>query len=198
MCRNRKKRAERMLNPTDLQARPNYWYFKSNGRCNSQGRFSESHFRGFTLIELIIVIVIISIAALTAIPMMSSAAGMQIRSAANMITADLEYAKSMAISRAQNFSVIFDAGAESYRIEDQYGNVLPHPVKKGFDYIMDFKNDGRLNKVDITDVNFNATSSVQFDCLGSPDNGGTISLQAKGVTATVSVESVTGFISITN
>jgi len=203
MCRNRKKRAERMLNPTDLQARPNYWYFKSNGRCNSQGRFSESHFRGFTLIELIIVIVIISIAALTAIPMMSSAAGMQIRSAANMITADLEYAKSMAISRAQNFSVIFNAGAESYRIEDQYGNVLPHPVKKGFDYIIDFQNDGRLDKVDIVSVNFDTTNEVKFDYLGSPYNGsnnplnnGVINLQAAGKTTTVTVEPVTGYVSI--
>jgi len=54
---------------------------------------------GFTLIELMIVIVILSITALTAIPMLSSGASMQIRSAANMIAADLEYAKSMAISR---------------------------------------------------------------------------------------------------
>ena len=193
-----------MVNPTDQQAKPSYWYFKSIGRCNSQGRFSEGHFRGaFTLIELIIVVVIISIAALTAIPMMSSAAGMQIRSAANMITADLEYAKSMAISRAQNFSVVFDAGAETYRIEDQYGNVLPHPVKKGFDYIIDFQNDGRLDKVDIVSVNFDTTSEVKFDYLGSPYNGndnplnnGVVNLQAGGTTTTVTVEPVTGFISV--
>jgi len=192
-----------MFNPTDLQARPNYWYFKSNGRYNSQGRFAENHLRGFTLIELIIVVVILSIAALTAIPMMSSAASMQIRSATNMIAADLEYAKSMAISRAQNFSVVFNAGAESYQIEDQYGNVLPHPVKKGFDYVIDFQNDGRLDKVDIVSVNFDATSKVTFDYLGSPYNGndnplnnGVISLQAGGTTITVNVEPVTGYVSI--
>ena len=192
-----------MFNPTDLQARPNYWYFKSNGRYNSQGRFAENHLRGFTLIELIIVVVILSIAALTAIPMMSSAASMQIRSATNMIAADLEYAKSMAISRAQNFSVVFNAGAESYQIEDQYGNVLPHPVKKGFDYVIDFQNDSRLDKVDIVSVNFDATSKVTFDYLGSPYNGndnplnnGVISLQAGGTTITVNVEPVTGYVSI--
>jgi prepilin-type N-terminal cleavage/methylation domain-containing protein len=153
---------------------------------------------GFTLIEIIIVVVILAIAAMTAIPLMSSGGSVQIRSGANMIAADLEYAKSMAISRGQNFSVVFDKNADSYRIEDQYNNVIPHPVKKGFNYVINFQNDSRLNKVDITNVNFNGTQRVQFDCLGSPDNGGTISLNANGPTATITVEPVTGFISISN
>ena len=198
MCRKRKKRAVRMLNLTYPQAGMDCLYFKDNCGNNLRKRV-----RGFTLVELLIVIVIISIAALTAIPMMSSAAGMQIRSAANMLTADLEYAKSMAISRAQNFSVIFDTSADSYRIEDQYGNVLPHPVKKGFDYVIDFQNDGRLNKVDIVSVDFDSTSEVKFDYLGSPYNGsntplnsGIINLQAGGTTTTVAVEPVTGYVSI--
>lgn len=198
MCRNRKKRAVRMLNLTYPQARLGCSYFKSNDGYNLRGRI-----RGFTLVELLIVIAIISIAALTAIPMMSSAASMQIRSAANMLTADLEYAKSMAISRAQYFSVIFDASADSYRIEDQYGNVLPHPVKKGFNYVIDFQNDGRLKKVDIVSVDFDTTSKVTFDYLGSPYNGsstplnnGVVNLQAGGTTTTITVEPVTGYVSI--
>ena len=189
-----------MLNLTYPQARLGCSYFKSNDGHNLRGRI-----RGFTLVELLIVIAIISIAALTAIPMMSSAASMQIRSAANMLTADLEYAKSMAISRAQNFSVVFDASADSYRIEDQYGNVLPHPVKKGFNYVIDFQNDGRLKKVDIISVDFDPGSdnTITFDYLGSPYSGttsplnsGVISLQAGGASTTVTVEPVTGFISI--
>jgi prepilin-type N-terminal cleavage/methylation domain-containing protein len=151
---------------------------------------------GFTMVEIIIVVVIIAIAAMMAVPMMTSAAGMQIRSAANMIAADLEYAKSMAISRGQNFSVVFDKATESYRIENQDGDVIAHPVKKGFDYVIDFRKDGRLDKVDIADVDFNATSEIAFDCLGSPDNGGDITLQAGGMTVNIIVEPVTGFISI--
>jgi len=187
-----------MLTLTNTKARPSYSFFKSN-----VGYDFKSRSGGFTLVELLIVIAIISIAALTAIPMMSSAASMQIRSAANMITADLEYAKSMAISRAQNFSVIFDAGADSYRIEDQDSNVLPHPVKKGFNYVIDFQNDGRLKKVDIVSVDFDTTSEVIFDYLGSPFNGsstplnnGVINLQAGGTASTITVEPVTGYVSI--
>jgi len=175
-----------------------YSYFKRSTGYDLRGISG-----GFTLVELLIVISIIMIVALTAIPMMSSAASVQIRSAANMLTADLEYAKSMSISRAQNYSVVFDKDAESYRIEDQDGNVIPHPVKKGFGYVIDFQNDGRLNKVDIVDADFDATSEIKFDYLGSPYNGsnsplnsGVISLQAGGTTTTVTVEAVTGFISI--
>ncbi len=154
---------------------------------------------GFTLIEIIIVVVILSIAAMAAIPMMSSASSVQIRSAANLIAADLEYAKSMAISRGQNYYVRFSEGTNSYQIEDQNHIVIQHPVKKGFPYVMSFSNEKRLGKVDITNVTFTPDvldNVVRFDCLGSPDNGGTITISADGTTATITVEPVTGYISI--
>jgi prepilin-type N-terminal cleavage/methylation domain-containing protein len=163
---------------------------------------SKNHRCGFTLVEILVVVAIITIAAMMAIPMMSSAASIQIRSAANMIAADLEYAKSMAISRGQNFSVVFDEATDSYSIKNQDGDTIAHPVKKRFDYIIDFQDEG-LDKVDIWDVDFDSTSEVKFDYLGSPYNGsggplnsGSISLQAGGMTATITVEPVTGFISV--
>jgi len=161
--------------------------------------------KAFTLIEILIVVALLAIAGLMVVPMMSSAASMQIYSAANMIAADLEYAKSMAISRGQNFSVAFDKTAETYQIKDQTGSVIPHPVKKGFNYVIDFRNDRRLNRVDIFDADFDATNEVKFHYLGSPYNGngtalnsGVISLQAAGITKTIRVEPVTGYISIGN
>ncbi len=161
---------------------------------------------GFTMIEIIIVVVIIAIAAMMAVPMMSSAAGTQLRSAANMIAADLEYAKSMAISRQKIYAVVFNESTESYQIEDPNG-IIEHPVRKGFQYLVNFSNDSRLNKVDIVNADFDATSSVTFDYLGSPYSGsgasnplnsGVITLQADGMTVAITVEPVTGFISITN
>jgi prepilin-type N-terminal cleavage/methylation domain-containing protein len=159
--------------------------------------FASHKVSGFTLIEIIIVVVILSIAAMAAIPLMSSASDVQIRSAANLIAADLEYAKSMAISRGQYYSVVFDEGENSYGIY-KVGETDPiqHPVKKGFPYVMNFSNDSRLGKVDITNINFDGISTVEFDCLGSPDEGGSIILNANGITATITVEPVTGYISI--
>jgi Tfp pilus assembly protein FimT len=160
----------------------------------------------------LLVVVIIAIAAMIAVPMMGSMDSVQIRSAANMIAADLEYAKSMAISRGQNFSVVFDKTTESYQIfKDQGGTLVPieHPVKKGFDYKVDFSSDSRLDKVVIDDADFDPDSSntITFDYLGSPYSGsgtsnplnsGTISIKAGDFTETISVEPVTGFISITD
>ena len=166
---------------------------------------THTSWRGFTLVEVIIVVVILSIAAMMAIPMMSSAGSVQIRSAADAIAADLEYAKSMAISRQRMYSVVFDTSSESYQIQDDTGTVIKHPVKRGFDYIIDFKNDNRMKKVDIFSVNFDSTAAIKFDYLGSPYNGsgsplnsGNITLQADGSAITVTVEPVTGFISISN
>jgi len=160
------------------------------------GKDSPGSLNGFTVIEILILAVLLTIVALTAVPMLSSAGTMQLRAAANIIAADLEYAKSMAISRGQNYSVVFDQSSESYQIEDQNNNVVPHPVKKGFNYIVDFQSDSRLNRVDITGASFGATADVTFDSLGSPDSGGNVTLQASGTTVTITVEPITGYISI--
>ena len=82
--------------------------YRQKDRCDLRAQRS-----GFTMIEILIVVVIIAMAAMMAIPMMTSAGSMQIRSAANMIAADLEYAKSMAISRQQNYSVVFNTANDS-------------------------------------------------------------------------------------
>lgn len=161
---------------------------------------------GFTVIEIIMVVLIIAIAAVMAVPMLSSAAGMQARSAASIIAADLEYARSMAVTRQRNYAVFFDVANDSYEIKVKNGAVyeaIPHPVKKGFDYVMDFGSDSRLNRVDITEADFDSTSTVEFDYLGSvyngsgaPLNSGVVRLQAGAETMTVNVAPVTGYISI--
>ena len=157
----------------------------------------------FTLAELIIVVVIISIAALLAVPMITSAADSQIRSAANMIAADLEYAKSMSISRQQDYSVVFDAAAESYEIRDESGSVIEHPVKVGTNFAVDLSSESRLSEVRIKSASFDSTSTISFDYLGSPFNGsgsalnnGSVVLEAGDYEMTITVQPVTGFLTI--
>ncbi len=191
MYRNKKRRLIEMPGITY----PQRGLFHSNIE-EETGKKLPGSGNGFTLIEVIVVVVIISIVALAAVPMMSSASSVQIRSAASMIAADLEYAKSMAISRGQNYSVVFDQNADNYRLEDQDGATIEHPVKKGFNYVVDFQNDDRLSKVDITCASFSGTPDVEFDSLGSPDSGGDVTLQAGGTTIIVTVEPITGYISI--
>ncbi len=165
---------------------------------------------GFTLIEIIIVVIIIGIAALMAVPMFSGAADMQVRAAANRIAADLDYAKGLAVTHQKGYSVVFDPANESYDIRETATNtVIGHPVHPG-QYVIDFSSDNNFNRVNIATVVFNspATQTVTFDYLGSPYaemttdpanalNNGAITLQADTFTMNVNIEPMTGYVTIT-
>ena len=156
----------------------------------------------FTILEIMIVAVIISIIAMMAVPMFSSASGSQLRTAASIVAADIEYATSMAIKTSRNYSVVFNADDETYQIQDQDEQLILHPVSKK-DYVVDFTSDQRLNRVEIDTVSFDSTSVIKFDYLGSPYDGngqpitnGSVKLIVDEMSLTVSVEPVTGYISI--
>lgn len=159
---------------------------------------------GFTIIELIVVMAILVIAALVAVPMFSSAADMQLRSAGNMIAADLEYAKNLAIARQQNHSVVFDTTNNAYHVEVTEGAVIiPHPVNPG-DLSVSFPTTSSLSQVTIVSTDF-TDDTITFNYLGSPFSGsgtstplnsGQINLQGGTFTMTVTVEPVTGYVTI--
>jgi prepilin-type N-terminal cleavage/methylation domain-containing protein len=159
----------------------------------------------FTFIELLVVMVILGIAAMLAVPMFSSAADSQLQAAAAIIAADLDYAKNLAITRQMTVTVVFDAGAESYQVQDSGAVVLSHPTKAGASFQMNFASDNRTSQVDITAASFDGNSSITFDYLGSPYSGtttatamtsGQIALSAGTYSTTVTVEPVTGYIRI--
>ena len=163
---------------------------------------------GFTLIEILIVVMIIAIAAMITTPMVTSATSVQIHSAANVIAADLEYARSIAIGKGMEFAVVFDQENESYqlfKVKDGTLETIEHPLVKK-PYIVEFGSDVRLDKVDIVDVDFDGTYEIRFDYMGNPKIGEDTYLQAQGVInlcageteITIEVEPVTGFILISD
>ena len=160
--------------------------------------------KAFTLVEMLIVVVIIAIAAMIAIPQIGSASVFKLNAAVNVIASDLEYAKSLAISRQSCYSVIFDTASESYRIVDENGNDIENEFKGGDSYVVDFKKDSRLQNVDISAVNIDGTNSISFDYLASPYSGtdltsslidnAVITLSTGNNSAGVEIEPVTGYI----
>jgi prepilin-type N-terminal cleavage/methylation domain-containing protein len=158
----------------------------------------------FTLIEIIAVVVILAIAALIAIPAFSGASQMQVKAAADKLAADIEYAKSLAVTTQKVHRVTFNVGAKSYDIRDMSTNtVVNDPVRKSA-FTVTYPKDSRLSSVTLQSATFGGGSSVQFDSTGTPqDSGGaalgaagTVVLAAKGQTYTIKVEPVTGYVSI--
>jgi hypothetical protein len=123
-----------------------------------------------------------------------------------MVAADLEYAKSLAITEGQYHGAVFDTGAESYRIIDQAGSTVKNPIHAAQDYAFSFPG-SYLSQVDIVSADFRYTSTIQFDSLGSPYNGdsptplaledtGKVVLSAAGLTKEIWISAVTGIITI--
>ncbi|MBL7214462.1 MAG: prepilin-type N-terminal cleavage/methylation domain-containing protein [Phycisphaerae bacterium] len=167
-------------------------------------------FGGFTLVEIIIVVVILGIAAMIAVPMFSGAADMQVRAAANRIAADLDYAKGLAITHQKPYSVVFYASSEAYDIRDTTSDtVVDNPLRSGFAYTINLATDSNFDQVDIVNADFDSdgTDAITFDYLGSPYHGktadsanalnsGRVTLQAGNFTIYVDVEPMTGYVTI--
>ncbi len=152
---------------------------------------------GLTLIEVVVVVVILAIGAAIVIPMTSSASSLQARAAADMVYADIEYMRSLAMTHGQVHQMVFDTVNESYQIQDQSGTPVAHPVNQGQIYEFVFPG-SRLGNVNIVSVDFNGTSILAVNHLSIPYSfggsyaklgaAGTIVLRAGGLTHTVRIE----------
>ena len=159
--------------------------------------------RAFTLVEVIVIVVILAIAALIAVPVFTGASQTQLKAAADKLAADMEYAKSMAVTMQKNYKVTFDLNQESYSLRDDLDSVIPDPIRKGSSYIVTYPQESRLDGVTVISADFNGTTTVQFDYTGTPLDAagnaiatGSVTIGAGGHTMVIRVEPVTGYISI--
>jgi len=163
--------------------------------------------KGFTLAEVIVVVVILGIAATVIIPMISDTSGMRVTSAARHISSTLLFAQTSAISTQQPLQVVFDDDAETYEVQDEDGTVVPDPVIPGKSLRTDYLNDPRLQNITLETADFDGGGKIWFDRLGMPYSGpdkdnltalndGSISVQSGNNVMTITVEPITGRILI--
>ena len=150
---------------------------------------------GFTLVEILVVVVILGIAGAVVVPHMLDPGSMTVQGAARMIIGDLLMAQNEAIARHQPHKVVFHAADNSYVLTDEAGNVLDWP---GADRAreMDFDEDGRFAGVRIEAVDIGGGSAVAFGELGGPESGGTIDIAAGEFKYRIRVAPFTGRVTV--
>ena len=129
--------------------------------------------RGFTTIELIMVIIIIAVIAVTAVPKFISMGNISVMGAAQMIQADIRYAQELAMAEHTAKSINFISGYKTYSVDSEIQE-LPSRVTISHDFI------------------------VTFNPLGEPTagGGGFVTISAGGETGTIKVTKYTGKVSI--
>ena len=141
------------------------------------------------------VVVIMAITGAMVIPMVSGVGEMQAMSAARVIATDIQYAQNVAVTSQTPVTIQFTLGGETYDLSNASGN-LKHPMTNA-DYVVDLRSQNDFDQLDIVAASFGGSQTVTFDELGSPDNGGYITLQGGPDVYRIDVAPVTGTVTVT-
>ena len=142
--------------------------------------------KGYTLIEVLVTVTIMGLAAAIIVPNMLQAGTLGVQAGARIIISDLLFAQNEAMAQQSTRRIVFDPDNNSYRVE-KYDSastawVLEFNPSKGAgnnqqNYEVDFEKDSRFKGIQIVSAEFNGDSTIEFDDLGNPSSGGTIELR---------------------
>ena len=125
--------------------------------------------QGFTIIELIMVVVLIGILAVSVVPKFMDTNAISLQGGAAMVVADIRYTQELAMGTHQAKTITFTTNDTYYTVNSQTMN-LP------------------------SRVSISSGATFTFNSLGEPTTGGgsSVEIQAGSSTKSITVESYTG------
>lgn len=163
--------------------------------------------RGFTMVELAVVIVIIGVLAAAAIPAMAGLSSTKARVAARQLSRDINFARERAITTGTVVWVSFDLPGNSYTILQEHldspgrgGAAMLTDPATGRDFTQSLSS-GEFAGVTITGVSIGDGYEVGFDWRGRPRDSALAALSSAGSISlsegnTVTIQPETGFTSV--
>ena len=143
-------------------------------------RFVHRRSRGYTLIEILVVVAVLGIAGALVIPSMGDTDVLRVQAAVRTVVADISFAQSDAIAYQQRRGIVFDTELDGDLADNGYTVVavtgteintdtdaLYDPQGPDEKYIISF-NDPRFSSSTIVDANFMGGPALIFDELGGP------------------------------
>lgn len=172
--------------------------------------------RGFTLAEILVVVVILGIASALIVPQMGTRDDLKVAAAARLVMADLIYAQNRAITMQTMHYVRFDVTAtpRAYTLVTALppvtsGDYVTHPINKTrYTVTLGAGGTPGLQDVTLISANFDSKTTIAFDALGTPYacdatgatavplTDGRITLTSGSISMTITVQAYTGEISV--
>lgn len=172
----------------------------TGNRCNLRG--------GFTLVEILIVVVILGICSAIILPQIGTRDDLRAAAAARVVMSDLIYAQNLAISTQQTKYLRFGLSDYGLYNAGTASTALTHPVNKT-PFVVTF-GVGALRDVSLQSKSFDGQTTLAFDELGAPyayqsvggtltplASAGQITLRSGSVTLTINIEPFTGEVTVT-
>lgn len=157
--------------------------------------------RAYTLAEMVVVVLVLAIAAAIVIGGIGTTKDSQAISAARVLASDMELARNLAVTTQAPHTVVFSSDLQSYKVVANYtgggyalATAVEHPVRANELFVVTLASLNGMESVVVGPVSFGPY--VTFDAEGDPSNGGSVTLRSGGTEMVISVEALTGAVSV--